>query len=132
MYHWNREQIHLLKQRSLSFVQGVKRTKEDKLVTCSMPSVVLGLPSTSNKLQTWLKGSCQHLSPVTDAQVESRDKTERPKTIRSRRAPLRGRLLSHSCGQTSGFIAVETPQGPQPVHRPSSYSGHPGQSAVGS
>lgn len=128
MYHWKREQVHLLKQRSCVQCK-VKRTKEDQLVRYAecraRPSQ--HIKETSNLAQRFLPTfkPCDALLSVTDVRVEARDKTDRPKTIRSRRTPRRGSLLSHSCGQTSRFIAVATPQAPQPVHRPSSYSAAP-------
>lgn len=83
-------------------------TKEDKLATCGMLSVVLSLLNT-NKLQIWLEGSCQPLKPLmfgsmTDVQEESRAETARRETIRHRRALMRkgvGRRSFLSCSPGS-------------------------------
>lgn len=97
-------------------------TKEDKLATCGMLSVVLSLLNT-NKLQIWLEGSCQPLKPLmfgplTDVQEESRAETVRRETMRHRRALMRIRVgrrsfLSRSSGSDEQGFIVATPAKPQ-------------------
>lgn len=115
------KQTQICKAGMFSNLQWVTpTTKEDKLQTCGMLSLMLSLLST-NKLQIWLEGSCQPLNPLmfrslTDMQDESRDKTARWETIRHQRALMRKRVQHRSptfLGRTSRSFVVATPAKPQ-------------------